>query len=648
MVLLDLDSENIIVSRRLTMKALIFSDLHKFSGHVIYTLIAGLLCFLPFVVQEGLTDATQSTKFLAFSYVIILLLLSMAIRFLFARNLSFNLNIIDVLVSLLFGYISLNRYVFTEDYIFSLKYLELPGLLIFYFFLRQFNLLQAYTGWLVAIALGGLLQCIYGLLQLYGYHPSYHYLFKITGGFSNPGPYSGYIATCFPAALGLYLFKDRIRLLFLDTLKYEGVRQQRILTIVTEYIPASFLCLSLLVLPTSKSRAAWLSVALSTLILLIDRYRIREIFSRYLKTKFKQLLSAAVISVILTSTLLGLYLLNKESGNGRLLIWKVTANIIADQPWLGVGYDHFKMHYMSMQATYFEQHPDADSSNSVTIIDYAFNETLQFVAESGIWGALLALSLIAISLKGIRETRDPLLSIGISGILSIFVFSCFSYPAEILPICLNMVFYVALVIRFYKSDFAKQLDISVKGIVFPFLIMIVVILVLSFATFSHRNLKKLYQSYADWNTATLIYRQGLYDKSLPYYLNAYPIFQRDGQFLGEYGKALTMNNRHFEALEIMRKAEQYQNAQLVQIHLGEIYQKLGRYTLAEKAFLKGYYMNPSRLYPQYLLAKLYRETGKLAEAREIARKVIKEEPKINSKAVEEMKSEMKMILEQDN
>ena len=42
---------------------------------------------------------------------------------------------------------------------------------------------------------------IWGLLQMYGYVPSGHSLYALTGSFYNPGPYSGFLAMCMPVAL---------------------------------------------------------------------------------------------------------------------------------------------------------------------------------------------------------------------------------------------------------------------------------------------------------------------------------------------------------------------------------------------------------------------------------------------------------------
>ena len=62
-------------------------------------------------------------------------------------------------------------------------------------------------GLLIFIVVSGGLQAVYGILQLYGVYPSHHNLFLVTGGFYNPGPYSGFIMVAFVLGLGFYFIQ---------------------------------------------------------------------------------------------------------------------------------------------------------------------------------------------------------------------------------------------------------------------------------------------------------------------------------------------------------------------------------------------------------------------------------------------------------
>jgi hypothetical protein len=85
------------------------------------------------------------------------------------------------------------------------KCMLLIFLLLLYFYLRivfsdKNRLIYSLCGAFFVIT--SLSEAVWGLRQLYGFTASQHHLFKITGSFFNPGPYSGWLAMVFPMALG--------------------------------------------------------------------------------------------------------------------------------------------------------------------------------------------------------------------------------------------------------------------------------------------------------------------------------------------------------------------------------------------------------------------------------------------------------------
>ena len=88
----------------------------------------------------------------------------------------------------------------------------------------------------------GTVEAVWGLLQVYGYEPSNHSLYALTGSFYNPGPYSGFLAMCLPLALHEWL---------------QGRRIWRHVALVA-------LVLMLEVLPSGMSRSAWLAALMAS------------------------------------------------------------------------------------------------------------------------------------------------------------------------------------------------------------------------------------------------------------------------------------------------------------------------------------------------------------------------------------------------
>ncbi|MFA5229064.1 MAG: O-antigen ligase family protein, partial [Candidatus Paceibacterota bacterium] len=72
--------------------------------------------------------------------------------------------------------------------------------------------------------------------------------------------------------------------------------------------------------------------------------------------KKKKLLLTIIGSVLIVGGLF-LYRYKPASADGRLLIWRVSADMIADAPLFGHGIDGFSKEYMIYQANYFKENP---------------------------------------------------------------------------------------------------------------------------------------------------------------------------------------------------------------------------------------------------------------------------------------------------
>ena len=158
-------------------------------------------------------------------------------------------------------------------------------------------------------------------------------------------------------------------------------------------------------------------------------------------------------------------------------------------------------------------------------------------------------------------------------------------------------------------------------------------------------LRKLDAGFQNWKIATDYYQYGDYESVIESYEEVYPLFKKNGAFLMNYGKTLSMNNQHVKAVVILKEANHYLSNTIIQTALGDSQKALKNYKEAEVAYQKAADMIPSRFYPEYLLAKLYRESGQLEKAKRKARMLLQKKIKIPSTAIREMQMEMKKILE---
>ena len=111
-----------------------------------------------------------------------------------------------------------------------------------------------------------------------------------------------------------------------------------------------------------------------------------------------------------------------------------------------------------------------------------------------------------------------------------------------------------------------------------------------------------------------------------------------------YGKTLTMAGQYKKAITILKQAKQYYNNTIIATALGDSYKATNQYNKAKAAYQQAANMIPSQFYPNYLLAKLYDDYGQNQEAINMAKKILYKKIKIPSTAIEEIRLEMKNIL----
>ncbi|MDE7375158.1 MAG: O-antigen ligase family protein, partial [Odoribacter sp.] len=267
----------------------------------------------------------------------------------------------------------------------------------------------------LAILLWGIFEAVYGNLQLYGYYASNNGLYKMTGSFLNPGPFSGFLAAIFPLALSYVLHPA----------KDIGYIHR-----IIRYVAGTCLFLTLLLLPAGMSRAAWVAVVVGSLVVFGGYHSFRELFQKYdLRQKRKMLWGCSGLLVLLIAASVSIYYLKKDSADGRLLIWKITTQLIAEHPLTGVGAGNFAGAYGEAQAAYFTTGENTPQETFVAgCPEYGFNEFLQIAAEHGIPALLLLLSVLVFAFRNARINRQY----GITGSLAAFLtFACFSYPFSV-------------------------------------------------------------------------------------------------------------------------------------------------------------------------------------------------------------------------
>ena len=465
----------------------------------------------------------------------------------------------------------------------------------------------------VLIILGGM-EAVWGLRQIYGLAASNHSLYALTGSFYNPGPYSGYLAMIFPLCLYEWLnLKEKTGRTWAEQGKY--------------YIALGVMLLILCVLPAGMSRSAWIAAAISGTWV----YGMHASWGSKLKEfgrKYKKRVVLACIagSVIIIVAGYALFQLKATSANGRLFMWKISSMAIAESPVIGHGTGNFVSAYGRAQENYFA---DGEFSETEELVagspEYAFNEYLQVAVEYGI-PFLLVVSLVIVFClwKGSSEGRIGLCG----GVISFLVFSFSSYPMQI----------PGFAVTFYLLLTACAIGRS-KVILFLFISMMALL-----GTYYWKN--NQYAACKDWYRSKMLYNIGAYQSAKEDYGKLYPELANRGAFLFEYGYSLHKLKEYDNSTRILEEAMAHSNDPMILNIIGKNYQALGDYEKAEEYLIRSTHRLPGRIYPYYLLAKLYAEPQylqpeKLKYAAEI---VLTKEPKVQSTAVREMREEVKKLL----
>ena len=303
---------------------------------------------------------------------------------------------------------------------------------------------------------------------------------------------------------------------------------------------------------------------------------------------------------------------------------------------------------MNFQADYFNQ---SGALEEVAIADnttMAFNEYLQITTEGGIIGLLLVLAVGWSSLFGRTEEKkvsqkSTIWAVKMS-LLAFGIFALFSYPTEILPIKVCVIICFAMIASLQKRLCIKTYRVINSEMVIRSLKIIGSLVGIIILISLIQPLKQQYQAIHQWKNAYLTYQMEAYEASLSDYNKTYQELKYNGEYLVNYGKACSMTGEHNKAIDILIKAERFLPNTILFTALGDSYKAQGQNQKAELAYIKASQILPDRFYPNYLLAKLYDETGQQKKALDMANELLNKDIKIESKAVEEISVEMKAIV----
>lgn len=595
--------------------------------------------FLTVFIRSNQVINNFIAKDFFFYFSSVFIFLSLTFFMLFQReNFKISINKLDIAIILYYMY-SFIRLIFTKQSTFiNNSFINLSIAMLFYFVFKglfqKYHLKLNFPAFilLLVFCITGFLEAVIGLLQAHNLFGFYSSNFPAVGSFDNPSPYAGYISSVLPFAFGLYLLLNKNNN-FNKILKYMGL-----LTFTA----------CILLLPLTKERGDWLAALSGMLVVVYYKYGLGKNFIIILNTTYKKILMAITVVALIAAMMVGLYNIRPVSAFGRLLMWKVTTSIIKDYPVFGAGYGRFSQIYGNYQANYFSEKKREPLEIYVAgNVRRAHNEFIQHFAEFGIIGfLLLAYFLFTAFIKHNKllkkdnnqyDLKSKLVISSKASLTAIVVSSMFAFPLQILPTFINFIFVLSIISSFGFKQY-KQLNIPVK--VSKVYVFAAMILILFLAVKEY----KLFESNKEWKEAKILTSAGIYKRAVQKYSDIYNDYDKNGDFLLNYGGALYFSGKYKEALNILNNAKNYNSSNNLYILLGNVYNDLEGYKLAELSYKKAINIIPNRLYPKYLLVKSYLKAKKNNKAKRLAEEVINMKAKFSSTAEKQIKNELVHLL----
>ncbi|MBQ7946246.1 MAG: O-antigen ligase family protein [Bacteroidales bacterium] len=358
----------------------------------------------------------------------------------------------------------------------------------------------------------------------------------------------------------------------------------------------------------------------------------------FLPKRRKAILRVAVVSLLIL--LPSLYILKKDSADGRLLIWRCGVDMVLDKPLFGHGTGAFRAHYMDYQADFFKQHPNSHFAVLADNVQQPFNEYLGLAIHHGLAGLFLLFVMMFILWKAYKDSlrREESFSALLS-LVALALIALFSYPGMyafsrvmMLVCCIILIGNASWT---WKGELAKRKNGDV----------LVALVLLPCSLGAGLKLSQDIAAEVKWKKAT----QTAYTSQTQHWMNLYQDLEKQLSqhpfFLYNYSAQLYLSGRYEDCIVKAMDCRRYWADYDVEMLIAQAYEKLQQDDLAEAYFIHASNMCPNRFFPLYYLMNLYQRKGDSARTRDMADKIITKPVKVPSSEVSRMRQEAKKILQ---
>ena len=464
-----------------------------------------------------------------------------------------------------------------------LQYLLLCFVLLLFVHLFDKHL----TGISILLLFWTVVEAVLGVLQACGYGGvSHHLYYVIIGSFGDPGTYGALIAVGMAVAAAVawrqYVKKNHYSSPFYC------------LSLAT-------LALGLIVLPASRSRAAWVGLIVAVLVLLLCEADLPSWIRKH------RLAAVGILASILLASA-GAFFMKQDSAIGRFHIWNVECRAIAEHPWEGVGIKNIFKAYGDAQAAYFQE---TERPRSIIRVagspTYAYNEYLKFGMAWGIPGLILSFAVALFVILRLFKRHSPLAYGAI--VYAVFAFASFPLSVAQLKVLGTVLLASALVPEKAGHSWIFWL---VGGLLFC--ASIVACIILYPQEKARRDAERV------WKRSPYL-KQNEYDLSVYKLQPLYPRLKDSYKYLFDYGYSLHKIGEFEKSNHILHQGADISCDPIFHTIIAKNHIALGQYEEAETELINAHWLIPCRIYPLLLMMRLYADTGRTEDAIDVGRTI---------------------------
>ena len=316
--------------------------------------------------------------------------------------------------------------------------------------------------------------------------------------------------------------------------------------------------------------------------------------------------------------------MKQESADGRVLIWAAALTSWLHHPWTGVGIGGFLNAVGSGISEIYCYSPSSPLFAAGGVTEYAFCDLLKVFTEQGLIGACLALSIVSYTMILLWRHSKPLFY----GMVSLLIFSLFSYPFELLP---NRIVTVTIT-AWSASSQCRHAEKRVQR-----WWLAVPLLLIAPSVLTAKEIGRRYEADREYRTFAGMENEVF----ITDYYRLLALKRDDVHFLFDFGRTLRIHGRYNDSNDMLRQGTRISADPMFHVLMGNNYKDMGCPDLAELSYKKAFSVMPNRIYPLYKLMILYREDDKSDKAREYAERIISFREKISSPATGQIREEAK-------